>query len=282
MKYTIVGTTIVLATTMSGCSSLNSMITSGFDKFTGSPESFASSPKAREHEDNSIISDKESIDFTPIAERTTHDKVLKIAHETIGEVQTDFDYDYKNVYTDVAFKPTLEDAADGVSMNFSWESPRGFYPPGIYDVMRTSGHNGREAVAFNVLIGSALTKMIKKLDAVGVGYEVHTTYYGQSDGIPMKYGRGVIYRGEYGTISMPKSITTLNGKPHSFHIQPGKTLSNTELAATRAFGLQDFVNRGSVGISSIVDNYQITTTTERGSEHRYAKVTFIIKEKGKD
>jgi hypothetical protein len=263
MKNKLFGVLPLVAVLSSGCGSLNNLMTSNTDPYTGAPSHFAEAKRGAP---------------VPGDSSSNWSMAETIVKGTVKEVMARFNYEYQNLLPDAGFDATYTPTENGMEVVFKWDSPKGFFPLGEYNVLHTGGHNGRQAMVFAELVTAGLTEMRDSLDQVGMEYEIHATYYGQADGTPIRQDSGLVYRGEYGMIDLPEDVTTLNGVPHHFLIQPSQRLTNEELAAVRAYSLSDLVRRG-FGHVEPVDHYSISVVPHRGRDHRYAKVFLELKEK---
>lgn len=226
---------------LGGCTSLTDLMTSNINATTGAPSNFGKVQKR---------------------------KVEKILNSSVREINTTFIKDYQSNFSGAEFKTTLVPTSDGYKIKFNWTSPKGFFPPGEYNIKRIPDGTERSAMAFLDLVVSGITGMANDLDEIGEEYELHATYHGVADGLPIK-GSGILYRNEYGTVVLPKDVTILNGKARGFIIRPFDKVNNQQLAALRAYSMRDFVQSAAPN-KLIGSSYRVSVVPSKGIEHRAA------------
>jgi hypothetical protein len=121
-----------------------------------------------------------------------------------------------------------------------------------------------------------MRKMAARLSRAGLHYQMEAILYGQADGTPIR--SRLMYKGEYGVVYLPASITTLNGRPHDFFIQPGQRINNRELAALRAYSLGHHLVNCAPDVTADL-RYNVKVTPRRGQAYRTGKVIIRIQEK---
>lgn len=154
-------------------------------------------------------------------------------------------------------------------------TPKGFFPPGAYALQHVLRSEDRSGVVFMDLVTTAMRKVVDRAKAeVGAGIDIsfQATYSAQADGLP---ARTLRYKGEYGNVLLPSTLTTLNGKPVDVRIAKGQLINNAELAALRAVSLSSFVH-GALDPYKIADKFVLTTTDARGLEERWVKVELTL------
>lgn len=247
---------VISSSLLSGCVSLQDMIQSKINPKTGLPLHYI------------------PVDFEDKQER----KLDMIANANVEEMELVYKHVYKPQYPNSNFDISYERVSKKESeFKISWESEKGFFPSGVYDINRTRTHNSREPVAFIDFVMAGIGEMVGNVENTGVQYQLHAYYSGQADGVPIGKN-GLLYIGEYGDILIAKERATLNGKPHAFSIEINKSVSNSELAALRAYSLKNFVDQMNLPIN-IEDHYMVTVTNEIGSFHRFVQLVLKIKTK---
>ena len=267
MKKVISTMLICSALIASGCSTLNGLITDGTNNFTGEPEVYYQTTYKQPNKDVSLT--------TSI--QTKASRAEQFLTENAERIRLVFNQEYAPVYPNSELDIQIQKTSSGTSLDLNWKSPTAFFGLGQYDLATTKTYNGREGVAFIDFISDAISNIIAKLDDAGMTgkYRVVATLFGQADGTPIR-GK-LIYRGEYGEIHMPANQTLLNGKPHEFRIVRHQQISNSELAAIRAYGIASYI-RGALYNVPIEERYNIRVVRERGFKFRSASVKLEVME----
>lgn len=219
------------------------------------------------------ITTAEITDFQKMQQK----KAEAIATQSVGEIKTIFYKEYQQRFSGSEMNGNVRAVGnDKIEVDFKWESPRAFFPPGEYDIKNIKAHDGRDGMAFLDLVASGVNDMTKKFRQQNINVEVEAIFYGSADGLPIR-SAGLRYRGEYGEVTLPSESTLVNNAPQTINIRPQQSLTNEELAALRAWSLREFAHNGFDRSIPMRDSFEISASPIVGAEQRSAKVRFVIK-----
>lgn len=151
---------------------------------------------------------------------------------------------------------------------------KGFFPPGAYALHKIDKTQDRRGLVFTDAVVNSTRRVLDAVKEYAGQVEIEATYAAQSDGLTV---RTVRYAGDFGkgkAIVLKPENTTLNGKPATIRIADGEVVDNAQLAALRAVSLATFFH-GKLNQQKIEDKFVLSTTTEKGSSHRW--VELIVK-----
>lgn len=253
-----------------GCTSMNGLVTQNTDPWSGASSQYWSSTPSNYHYNQSKSSHYNS---DSSINKKTRGEI--IADGIVEEIDFLFADVYKTHFADSDFDVSYTTTSNGMEIDMEWSSPTAFFPLGKYDLREIAYHSRGEGLAFVDIVSQGMRKMSANLKQAGARYRIKCTFFGQADGVPIT--KRLVYQGEYGTVSMSRNITKLNGVSHNFYIRPGQSLSNTQLAALRAYSLSSYMHKLALDVS-FEDGYEISVVAHKGTRFRTAKVTIEILE----
>jgi len=244
-----IASAIIAAMTLSGCSSSNQLISSGTQPVNGAPI-YRQPP--------------------PSTAQRLEDRAQQIYSAT-GKALEGL-IAYAKLHPDEFEDVSVQKVGATTEVKFV-SSKKGFFPAGIYVLNRIEKAQDRHGVVFTDLVVNATREVLEVVKGAAGQVEIEATYAAQADGLPV---RNLRYRGEFGAlVNLPPEITSLNGKPATIRITKGQSIDNVQLAALRAVSLSTFVH-GALNSHAIKDRFVLTTTNERGIEHRWVELTVKI------
>lgn len=194
------------------------------------------------------------------------------------------DAEVKNVIASVsvdnveirAMRLPSSDALTGERIVIDAQALQTVFPPGVYTLSSAYARNRAGALAFSQSVADIVQRVMADRDKLHVAVELHATYFGGADGIPIGKNGGV-YGNEFGPIELGPEVLTIDGKPASVAIHGNQKVNNAELAILRAAALRhEFMGQFKADMD-MSEQWVIATSPQIGATHRFARIELVFR-----